>query len=148
MRETDLILLVEQKRFGETDLIPFRLDWLCSVMVRYLDHIPSGEEVLKLMHEAAVLLVTDSDDDHNNPNVSIEAETLLTGQRGIARYFISKDKLEFLLNMKFTSGEILSMLCVSESSVTQRIREFLSFVRQRYSDISDDDLDHLVERII
>ena len=117
-------------------------------MVRYLDHIPPGEEVLNLMHEAAVLLVTDSDDDYGNPNVSIEAETLLTGQRGRARYFISKDKLEFLLNMKFTSGEILSMLCLSESSVKRRIREFESFVRQRYSDISDDDLDRLVERII
>ncbi|XP_068710300.1 uncharacterized protein [Montipora foliosa] len=100
------------------------------------------------MHEAAVLLVTDSDDDHGNPNVSIEAETLFTGQRGGPRYFISKDKLEFLLNMRFTSGEISSMLCVSESTVKRRIREFESFVRPRYSDISDDDLDHIVERIM
>ena len=51
----DLILLVEQRRFGETDLIRFRLDWLCNVVVRYVDHIPSGEVVLNLMHEAAVL---------------------------------------------------------------------------------------------
>lgn len=117
-------------------------------MVRYVDHIPSGEAVLNLMHEAAVLLVTDSDDDHGNPNVSIEAETLSTGQRGRPRYFISKDKLEFLLNMRFTSGEISSMLCVSESTVKRRIREFESFVRPTYSDISDDDLDHIVERIM
>ena len=144
----DLILLVEQRSFGEPDLIRFRLDWLCNVVVRYVDHIPSGEEVLNLMHEAAVLLVTDSDDDHGNPNVSIEAETLFTGQRGRSRYFVSKDKLEFLLNMRFTSGEISSMLCVSESTVKRRIREFESFVRPRYSDISDDDLDHIVERIM
>ena len=144
----DLILLVEQRSFGEPDLIRFRLDWLCNVVVRYVDHIPSGEAVLNLMHEAAVLLVTDSDDDHGNPNVSIEAQTLSTGQRGRPRYFISKDKLEFLLNMRFTSGEISSMLCVSESTVKRRIREFESFVRPRYSDISDDDLDHIVERIM
>ena len=63
----DLILLVEQRSFGEPDLIRFRVDWLCNVVVRYVDHIPSGEAVLNLMHEAAVLLVTDSDDDHGNP---------------------------------------------------------------------------------
>ena len=133
----DLILLVEQRSFGEPDLIRFRLDWLCNVVVRYVDHIPSGEAVLNLMHEAAVLLLTDSDDDHGNPNVSIEAETMSTGQRGRPRYFISKDKLE-----------ISSMLCVSESTVKPRIREFESSVRPRYSDISDDDLDHIVERIM
>ena len=69
---------MEQRSFGEPDLIRFRHDWLCNVVVRYVDHIPSGEAVLNLMHEAAVLLVTDSDDDHGNPNVSIEAETLKT----------------------------------------------------------------------
>lgn len=139
---------MEQRSFGEPDLIRFRLDWLCNVVVRLVDHIPSGEAVLNLMHEAAVLLVTDSDDDHGKPNVSIEAETLSTGQRARPRYFISKDKLEFLLNMRFTSGEISSMLCVSESTVKRRIREFESFVRPRYSDISDDDLDHIVERMM
>ena len=118
---------MEQRSFGEPDLIRFRLDWLCNVVVRYVDHIPSGEAVLNLMHEAAVLA---------------------TGQQGRPRYFISKDKLQFLLNMRFRSGEISSMLCVSESTVKRRIREFESFVRPRYSDISDDDLDHIVERIM
>ena len=102
----DLIPLVEQRSFGETDLIRFRLDWLCSVVVRHVDHITSGEAVLNLMHEAAVLLVTDSDDDHGNPNISIEAETLFTGQRGRPRYFISKDKHEVYIR-----GDFIYALC-------------------------------------
>lgn len=64
------------------------------------------------------------------------------------RFFISKEKLEFLLDMKFTSGEIASMLCVSASTVKRRIREYDTSVRQRYSDISGDELDQIVERIM
>jgi len=73
---------------------------------------------------------------------------MLTGQRGRPCYSISKDKLEFLLDMKFTSVEIASMLCVSESTVKRRIREYESYVRQRFSDFSDNDLDQIVERLM
>ena len=58
----DLILLVEQSSFCEDDLIKFRLDWLFSIVVRYLDHILSGEAILSLLRQAAVLLIVDSDD--------------------------------------------------------------------------------------
>lgn len=50
--------------------------------------------------------------------------------------------------MKFTSREIASMLCVSASTVKRRIREYDTFVRQRYSDISENEPDQIVERII
>ena len=145
----DLILLVEQSSFCGDDLIKFRLDWLFSIVVRYLDHIPSGEAVLSLLRQAAVLLIMDSEDvDCRKSSISIRAETLLSGQRGRPAYFISKEKLQFLLDMKFTSGEIASMLCVSASTVKRRIREYETFVRQRYSDISENELDQVVERIM
>ena len=86
----DLIPFVEQRSSRETDLIRFHLDWLCSVVVHYVDHIPSGEALLNLTHKTVVLLVTDSNDEHCKPNVSIEAETLFTGQRGIPRFFYFK----------------------------------------------------------
>ena len=145
----DVILLIEQSRFCEGDLIQFRLDWLYSVVVRYVDYIPSGETVLNLLHQAAALLVTDSDKvDCRHSNVPSQAEILHSGQQGRPRYFISKEKLEFLLDMKFTSGEIASMLNVSESTVKRRMREYETFVRQRYSDISEYELDKIVEGIM
>ena len=107
----DLILLVEQGNFCEDDVAQFRLDWLYSAVVRYVDHIPSGEAVMNRLHQVAVLLATNKDDCRNS-SVPIQAEVMLTGQRGRPRYSISKDKLEFLLDMKFTSVEIASMLCV------------------------------------
>ena len=143
----DLILLVEQGNFCEDDVAQFRLDWLYSAAVRYVDHIPSGEAVMNRLHQVAVLLATNKDDCRNS-SVPIQAEVMLTGQRGRPRYSISKDKLEFLLDMKFTSVEIASMLCVSESTVKRRMRQYESYVRQRYSDFSDNDLDLIVERLM
>jgi len=109
----------------------------------------SWETVLNLLHQAAALLVTDSDKvDCRHSNVSSRAEILHFGQRGRPRYVISEEKLEFLLDMKFTSGEIACMLYVSKSSVKRRIREYETFVRQRYSDISEYELDEIVEGIM
>ena len=104
---------------------------------------------MSLLRQAAVLLIVDSEDvDCGKSSISTRAETLLSGQRGRPAYFISKEKLQFLLDMKFTSGKIASMLCVSTSTVKRRIREYETFVRQRYSDISENELDQIVERIM
>ena len=48
----------------------------------------------------------------------------------------------------FKSVEIASLLGVSESTVERRIREFETFVRQRYSNITDETLDGLVEGLM
>jgi len=45
----------------------------------------------------------------------------------------------------FKSREIASLLGVSGSTVKWRIPEYETFVRQRYSDISDEALDSVVE---
>ena len=62
----DLILLVEQGNFCEDDVAQFRLDWLYSAVVRYVDHIPSGEAVMNRLHQVAVLLATNKDDCRNS----------------------------------------------------------------------------------
>ena len=119
----DLILLVEQSSFCEDDLIKFHLDWLFGIVVRYLDFIPAGEAVLSLLRQAAVLFA-DSDDVHcPKSSVSTGAEILLSGQRGRPRFFISKDKLEFLLDMKFTSSLDLNFfLSLPSSAMLNRPR--------------------------
>ena len=120
----DLILLVEQSSFCEDDLIKFRLDWLFSIVVRYLDCIPAGEAVLSLLRQAAVLLIADSDDVHcPKSSISTGAEILLSGQWGRPRFLISKDKLEFLLDMKFTSSLDLNFfLSLPSSAMLNRPR--------------------------
>ena len=81
---------------------------------------------------AAALLVTDSDKvDCRHSNVSSRAEIMHFGHPGRARCFISRNKLEFLLDMKFASGEIASMLYVSKSIVKRRICEYETFVQDK-----------------
>ena len=115
VRET--ILLIEQRNFCDDDLIKFRLDWLYNAVVRYVEEVPSGEAVMDLVHEAAELLTVSNNDYGCYSNVPFHSELVHTGQRGRSRYFIPMDQLEFLLDMRFTSGEIASMFGVSESTV-------------------------------
>ena len=143
----DIIVLVEQGTVCQSDLIQFRLDWLYNAVVRYCDHIPSGEAVIRLVQGATELL-RESEGDRFSTNDSLQAEFAVTGQRGRPRFLISKDQLDFLLDLRFTSGEIASLLGVSERTVKRRISEYESFVRQRYSNISDEILDGIVEGLM
>ena len=145
----DIIVLVEQGTVCQSDLIQFRLDWLYNAVVRYCDHIPSGEAVMRLVQGATELLgESERDGCTFSTNDSLQAEFAVTGQRGRPRFLISKDQLDFLLDLRFTSGEIASLLGVSERTVKRRISEYESFVRQRYSNISDEILDGIVEGLM
>ena len=143
---TDIISFL-QRSTGQNDVIQFRLDWLYNAVVRYCDNIPSGEAVLALIQEAKELL-RENENGSCSENVAFQAEVATTGERGRPRIIIAKDQLEFLLDLGFKSGEIASLLGVSESTVKRRIREYETFVRQRYSNITDETLDGLVEELM
>ena len=125
-RVNEIIRLIEQRYFCDEDLIQVRLDWLYNAIVRYIDQIPSGETVLGVVREAAELLHTSTSDDHGSDlldtNTSFHAELVPTGRGGRPRFLISIEQLEFLLDVRFTSGEIALMFGVSESTVKRRIR--------------------------
>ncbi len=103
---------------------------------------------MALIQEATELLRQSEDDCFYSQNVSIQAEITATGERGRPRFIISKDQLKFLLDLGFKSGEIAALLGVSESTVKRRIREYETFVRQRYSNIADETLDSIVEGLL
>ena len=63
---------------------------------------------------------------------------------GRRRYDISKDQLEHLRSLYFSWQKIADMLQVSVSTIQRRRREFgLSDEFERYSDITDDELDQI-----
>ena len=143
---TDIISCL-QRSTGQNDVMQFRLDWLYNAVVRYYDNIPSGEAVLALIQEAKELL-RENENGSCSENVTFQAEVATTGKRGRPRIIIAKDQLEFFLDLGFKSGEIASLLGISESTVKRRIREYETFVRQRYSNITDETLDGLVEELM
>ena len=90
----DVIGLVEQGTVCQSDFLQFRLDWLYNAVVRYCDHIPSGEAVMVLIQEARDLL--GESDDGCARNVSFQAECKVTGERGRPRFMISSDQIVFI----------------------------------------------------
>ena len=68
----------------------------------------------------------------------------ITPGPGRRRYDISKDQLEHLRSLYFSWQKIADMLQVSVSTIQRRRREFgLSDEFERYSDITDDELDQI-----
>ena len=68
----------------------------------------------------------------------------ITPGPGRRRYDISKDRLEHLRSLYFSWQKIADMLQVSVSTIQRRRREFgLSDEFERYSDITDDELDQI-----
>ena len=143
---SDIIGLIERSTC-QCDFIQFRLDWLYNAVVRYCNNIPSGEVVMALIQEATELF-RQSEGDGFSQNVSFQAKITATGERGRPRFIISRDQLTFLLDLGFKSGEIASLLGVSESTIKRRIREYETFVIQRYSNIADEALDSVVEGLM
>ena len=67
-----------------------------------------------------------------------------TGFRGRPLLIITKEQSQLYLQYNFTVPEIAKMLLVSESTMKSRFQEFGLSVRDKYSDISDGELDSII----
>ena len=69
------------------------------------------------------------------------------GSVGRPRYVVEQESLEMLLENRFTVPQIANILGVSISTVRRRMSEFSLYVRDLYSDITDNELDVMVSGI-
>ena len=127
------------------DFANFRLDYLSSVVARYVDELDFGGQVLNNIIQAKEIIEEERDRHvfHATPLV-----VSINGQRGRLRFEISREKLEFFLEENFTSKDISCLLGVSESTVKRRIREFGINIRDGYCDFTDQQLDQLVSQFL
>ncbi|CAC5384949.1 unnamed protein product [Mytilus coruscus] len=70
------------------------------------------------------------------------------GNRGRPVYDITKDQLEYLVDLSFTGTEMAKLLQVSHSTIKRRLRFYGLSTTEQYSSICDDDLDQLLQPII
>ncbi|CAC5384765.1 unnamed protein product [Mytilus coruscus] len=70
------------------------------------------------------------------------------GNRGRPVYDITKDQLEYLVDLSFTGTEMAKLLQVSHSTIKRRLRFYGLSTTKQYSSICDDDLDQLLQPII
>ena len=70
-----------------------------------------------------------------------------TGSFGRPRFEISKDQLEYLVEYKLKTPDIIEALGVSVSTIKRRLREFNISIRGTLTEIFDDDLDSVLRSI-
>ncbi|KAM4556018.1 uncharacterized protein V3H82_015977 isoform 1-T1 [Fundulus diaphanus] len=83
---------------------------------------------------------------HSTDTASSAVETV-AGVIGRPRYDIDQEKLSELLEINLPVACIATLLGVSTSTINRRMREFGVSVRQRYSTITDEELDNAVINI-
>ena len=76
-----------------------------------------------------------------NRETSRRVVPLLSGNVGRPRFDIAQDQIEYLLDLSFTCPDIARLLGVSLRTIRRRMEEFGICVRDRYSSISDAELD-------
>ena len=86
-----------------------------------------------------IVLLEHMAEDTNRDRVT--SRRLLRGNMGRPRFDIEQDQLEYLLDLCFTCPDIARLLGVSLRTVRRRMEEFGICVRDRYSSISDAELD-------
>lgn len=74
--------------------------------------------------------------------------TTKTGKKGRPSFTITKTQLEMYLENGFTLPDISKMICVSTSTVKRRLKKFNLSVGQTYTNISNDNLDSSITKII
>ena len=76
-----------------------------------------------------------------NRETSRRVVPLLSGYVGRPRFDIAQDQIEYLLDLSFTCPDIARLLGVSLRTIQRRMEEFGICLRDRYSSISDAELD-------
>lgn len=84
----------------------------------------------------------------SHENASIPVTILRSGARGRPFMFISKDQIEALLDFGYTYTRIATMFGISERTLLRRRIEWGLPSGRYLSEISDDDLDDSIRRII
>ncbi|ROI15247.1 hypothetical protein DPX16_1400 [Anabarilius grahami] len=73
---------------------------------------------------------------------------LVRGSSGRPRFSITEEQLRFLIEYNFSTKQMADILCVSRRTVKRRLREFSISLRDRYTDLSDSDLDNRVREVV
>ncbi|XP_026064456.1 uncharacterized protein LOC113047310 isoform X2 [Carassius auratus] len=73
---------------------------------------------------------------------------LVRGFSGQPQYSITQEQLRFLLEYNFSTKQMGEILGVSKRTVKRRLRKYNISLRDRYSNLSDSDLDNLVREVV
>ena len=142
-------LAVEIQRTTEGGVSFKRLDVLTTMAERVLRACDYCSSHTKLYYCCADCLnrVASSLDDSALEPYGYHIPVAFSGARGRPKIVISEGILNYFFSHGFTATSTSMLLQVSLSTIRRRMREYGMRVQDRYSDISDQELDRIVTSI-
>ena len=137
----------------DVEFILFRCEQLC-VHLNRLTFLEEYTDLLPILHLLlqAIWLVKDdlySDRYQNLPfHAPIESDQTRGTTRGRPRFAVSREQLSKLLELGFSASAISAMFSVSVRTIRRRLTEYNLSVSAIYTDISDDELDSVIQSLI
>ena len=128
------------------DYTIFRLDWVLNVLARYLDTEGTGAinaRVIDLVCEAREAVINA---DHSRG--AFQAGCIFNGQPGRPKLNVPQEQLQFLIERRFNTTQIASLLGVSPRTIERRLREHNLNISTSYSNLSDQDLDTVIKSVL
>lgn len=128
------------------DYTIFRLDWVLNVLARYVDTEGTGAidaRVIDLVCEAREAVINA---DHSRG--AFQAGCIFTGQPGRPKLNVPQEQLQFLIERRFNTTQIASLLGVSPRTIERRLRKHNLNISTSYSNLSDQDLDTVIKSVL
>ena len=128
------------------------LESLCrhtELLYRHLLTLPQTPDIILTTVAEAIAGIRRVLDDADTSQFIRESARNVDQSRmaGSRRFNIAQDQLEYLLDLRFTCSDIARLLGVSLRTIRRRMEEFGLLVRNRYSSMSDSELDEEVASI-
>ncbi|VDI11766.1 Hypothetical predicted protein [Mytilus galloprovincialis] len=127
------------------DGVSVRLEGVARNVLRVATRIPSCYELLQLVQS---LLENIQDLKSTVNDNAFRSGRSSNGKPGRPLYEISKDQLQFFLDLGFSGSNISKLLQVSQSTVKRRLRYFGISIRERYSTVDDNELDDMIRPLL
>ena len=122
----------------------FRVDVLYQAVQRFNVLLSDGDAILDRLNNVRQILEAAIDVDEASDQEGYLTDCQISLHKGRPRFKISKEQLDFFVESGFTVPNIAGLLNVSCSTVERRMREFSISVRNKYSSVSDEELDNII----
>ena len=122
----------------------FRVDVLYQAVQRFNVLLSDGDAILDRLNNVRQILVAAIDVDEASDQEGYLTDCQISLHKGRPWFKISKEQLDFFVESGFTVPNIAGLLNVSCSTVERRMREFSISVRNKYSSVSDEELDNII----
>jgi hypothetical protein len=148
-REVILDILRHLEGHGNNDVnidyARYRLDWLTSLFRRFGQNFEKEAIVIENLQTAQSFLARLDNDIYSS--VTKLPSLVATDRKGRPRFHIPREQLELYMEYGFKAADIARMVHVSVKTIYRRLEEYDLSIKNTYCDISDSELDKIVNVI-